>query len=543
MIKNRNQTLFNKKYSTVLNEIKNYIDNKHYDIDVIKEFFLNDNSFKDKSFNKETLLYKVIGKFVNSKYSKSEFINSKFSTKEELYNFISKKENKICKYGKYPSYTRDKTIFEFCGNSNICACSKQELMTSLDKVYSDENKIEKIVDKRSKTNIRKYGVDNVSKLEKIKNKIKKTNIEKGNHVCSFHRNDVKEKININLKNSGIEHQKQLNFSKLAKEYYFSEAKFKELSLTKSPLEISEFLNLDYTTVLNRYKKFNILVPKSTYEEEIINFLNENNINFILNDRKILSPKELDFYIPDYNIAIEFNGEYFHSSKFVSNDYHFEKYNQCLKKGIQLISIFQSEWNTNKEKIKNKILYITKKSKKGIYARKTIVKKISNKEAISFLDKYHIQGGTKNIIKSYGSYYKDDLIGVICFNKQRSSGDIELIRFCSNGNNNPGLFSKLLNYSLKDNNWNKIISFSDNRYSDGNLYKMNNFIKEYDYPPSYYYFYKGKIYHKRSFTKSKLIKLLDFDESNNKFTEKELSELAGIDRIYDCGKIKWVLEPK
>lgn len=539
----RNKKLFYKKYSSILIEIERYINNEPYDIEIIKNFFLLDNSFKDKTFNKESLLFKVIGKFVNSKYSKSDIINRHFSTKEELYNFISKKENKVCEYGKYPSYSRDKTIFEYCGNSNTCECAKQSLQKSLDKIYSDNNIVEKIVNKRTATLQEKYGVDNISKLDSTKDKIKNTNLEKGNHICSFHRDDVKNKLNSKLSNLKIDHQKQIHFTDNAKEYYFSEEKFKELTNIKSPIEISEFLELDYTTILKRYKKFNILIPRSTYENEIINFLNDNNIKFLLNDRKIIKPKELDFYLPDYKIAIEFNGEYYHSSKFIDKNYHFSKHKLCSEQGIQLLSIFQSEWQSNKDKIKNKILYITKKSKHGVYARNTTICKIENKIANKFLDKYHIQNGTKNIIYSYGAYHNNELIGVICYNKQRTTGDIELIRFCSNGENNPGLFSKLLNYSIKDNNWSKIISFSDNRYSDGNLYRINGFVKEYDYPPSYYYFYKGKIYHKRSFTKTKLLKLLDMDNKKISKSERELANIAGIERIYDCGKIKWVLEPK
>jgi hypothetical protein len=48
---------------------------------------------------------------------------------------------------------------------------------------------------------------------------------------------------------------------------------------------------------------------SSYETEIVSFLSENNISHIQSNRTIIKPYELDIYLPDYNIAIEFNGLY------------------------------------------------------------------------------------------------------------------------------------------------------------------------------------------------------------------------------------------
>ncbi len=60
------------------------------------------------------------------------------------------------------------------------------------------------------------------------------------------------------------------------------------------------------------------------------------------DNKTLAPLELDFYIPDLKIAIEYNGSYWHSIKFKPLDYHFNKSMLCLEKGIRLIHFYEFE---------------------------------------------------------------------------------------------------------------------------------------------------------------------------------------------------------
>lgn len=58
--------------------------------------------------------------------------------------------------------------------------------------------------------------------------------------------------------------------------------------------------------------------------------------------------ELDLYIPSLNIALEINGNMWHSTSSVSSNspkdisYHFEKYLICKANGINLIHIFQFE---------------------------------------------------------------------------------------------------------------------------------------------------------------------------------------------------------
>src|SRR5271166_4507531 len=106
---------------------------------------------------------------------------------------------------------------------------------------------------------------------------------------------------------------------------------------------------------------------------------------------------------------------------------------------------------------------------------------------------------------------------------------------------PGGASKLLKYFISTNaKYNKIISFSDNRYSVGNLYEKLGFTLAHEARPSYYYFRPGtrELLHKfawrKKHIKSKLGPMMPGE------IEWEAMQRFGYDRIWDCGKKKWEL---
>ena len=83
-----------------------------------------------------------------------------------------------------------------------------------------------------------------------------------------------------------------------------------------------------------------------------------NGEIILNSRKVIPPKELDIYLPDINLAIEYNGTYWHSLK--PEGYHRNKTERCKDLGIRLFHIPERAWTNKrgqdfwKQKIKNYI---------------------------------------------------------------------------------------------------------------------------------------------------------------------------------------------
>lgn len=76
---------------------------------------------------------------------------------------------------------------------------------------------------------------------------------------------------------------------------------------------------------------------------------------IRNSREIIYPLELDLYYPGKKIAVEFNGDYWHSEKFKDKYYHYNKFIKCKEKDITLVSIFEQYWNNKKDKIKEYLI--------------------------------------------------------------------------------------------------------------------------------------------------------------------------------------------
>lgn len=96
------------------------------------------------------------------------------------------------------------------------------------------------------------------------------------------------------------------------------------------------------------------------EQELFDFVKELYPSTTSNNYKIITPKELDIYIPELNKAIEFNGLYWHYSKdrFIQGK-HALKSNLCRQKGIQLLHVREELWLRDKERMKEVILRFLK----------------------------------------------------------------------------------------------------------------------------------------------------------------------------------------
>lgn len=90
---------------------------------------------------------------------------------------------------------------------------------------------------------------------------------------------------------------------------------------------------------------------SRAEQAIFNYITSLGAEAKRFDRSVLGDKELDIYLPKHNIAIEYNGFYWHSEKMGKNNkYHFNKWNECKNKGIDLLYIWEDEWRQESKKI-------------------------------------------------------------------------------------------------------------------------------------------------------------------------------------------------
>ena len=262
------------------------------------------------------------------------------------------------------------------------------------------------------------------------------------------------------------------------------------------------------------------------------------INIENNDRSIIKPQELDIYIHDRKLAIEYHGLYWHNDLNVDKDYHKNKCDRCFDKGIQLIQIFENEWLNKKEIVKS-ILNSKLGVNNKIFARKCEIKELTSIEFNEFCNNNHIQGKLNSVIR-LGLIYNDKTVCVIGFNKHPKY-DYECTRFCNELNINViGGASRLFKYFVNTYKPNTILSFADRRYSNGGLYKTLGFELIEVTKPNYFYYvhnHHNELFSRQSFQKHKLEKKLKVFDS--KLSEYDNMTINGYKRIFDAGHWKFV----
>ena len=309
-------------------------------------------------------------------------------------------------------------------------------------------------------------------------------------------------------------------------------------------------------VYDRNKAFDIRCPVcrkvsiSAPELELGRFIEEScKLEVIRNSKKIIPPLEIDLFVPEKMIAIEFDGLYWHSNERVDRNYHLDKTEKCAQQGIHLIHVFENEWNSNKELVKSMISNRLGATENVVYARSCDIREVSNDERDAFLLRNHIQG-TDNSKHKIGLFYRHELMSVMTFGKRKITGaapSMELMRFCSERNTRVvGGASRLFSYFVKTYNPDEVTSYANRRYSNGSLYKSLGFELSHISPPNYWYFDSddcrlGRLHHRSKFQKHKLPTLLKEKFNPNK-TEYQNMKDAGFSRIWDCGNYVYKWQP-
>ena len=266
-------------------------------------------------------------------------------------------------------------------------------------------------------------------------------------------------------------------------------------------------------------------------------------NVIYNNRKFLNGLETDILIPSHNLAIEYNGLYWHSEeRGKDKSYHLNKTELAESKGYHLIHIFEDEWLEHKDIVLNKIRHFLGKDtgKPVVGARKCTIKKVSKAEVEPFLNTYHIQGYVPSTAY-YGAFYEDKLVGIMAF-KQEKPNEWNLTRFATNTSYRlPGLASKIFKQFIKDNNPIEVKTFLDRRWSHGdvNVYDKMGFKLVETLSPDYRYVVEKQRLHKFGYRKQILHKKYGLPLT---MTEREMTEKLGFYRIWDCGLYKYVWKP-
>jgi hypothetical protein len=435
-----------------------------------------------------------------------------------------------------------------------------ESTTSLPKVKEKREKtcidrygadyLQQVHQKARQTCLKKYGVEHPFQSPEIQQKVEQTNLEHRGTKRPFQSPEVQQKIDqIILEKYGVnnpfqsatlrEKYRQTCLSKYGVEWPLqleqTHAKRRQTNFEKYGVEDVAKLpeNRD------KLKNWCIENPEKLYspksEIELLNWVK----SFYLSARKYRDGShEIDVFIPDINLGIEHNGLFYHQESRVGQNYHINKTKYFEAKNIRILHIFEHEWKNRQGQVKSFLQSAMGKNEHKIGARKCALQWSSSlkdiKEVHKFLEDYHIQGqpmNTKYVVKVL---YNNDLLAVATFGKHHRNNSKDswvLTRFCTKTNYTiQGVLSrisKLASQQIKED----IVSWADYRLSQGNGYEKAGWVFEELLPPDYFYHRGLKVFSKQSRQKRTV-------NTPEGMTERQHAKQDGLERVYDCGKIRY-----
>lgn len=276
------------------------------------------------------------------------------------------------------------------------------------------------------------------------------------------------------------------------------------------------------------------------ERELQEFVKSLDSNAVFNDRETLhNGLELDVYCPDKKVAVEYDGDIWHSEAYKEHaeTCQLDKTLACEKLGIRLIHIFSDEWESKQDICKSIIASSLGVYKRKYMARKLKFAKVPKQAGSEFFKANHIQGNAP-AQSYYGLFDKMRLVQCVSIgvNRFRRDGSLELIRMATLRDCEVvGGFSKLLKHALADIGASAIGSYVDRRLFNGKGYASSGWKLIGYSGQSYFYTDGARRWNRLSFTKQACLK--KWPECTPDMTEHKMCLDHGLYRIFDCGTIK------
>ncbi|APU92762.1 DUF723 domain-containing protein [Salmonella enterica subsp. enterica serovar Anatum] len=232
-----------------------------------------------------------------------------------------------------------------------------------------------------------------------------------------------------------------------------------------------------------------LVPHLEVQNNVRGLIGEFSVRFKGDkERKIIKNAELDIYIPELRLAIEYNGMYWHDVRTKGYGYHLGKRQACDRAGIRMMTIWEADWNDERKRpiiirmLKNALGV---RDERTVYARKCYIAPVPQDVYREFMNANHVQGYASAKEAKYGLYERttDELVACMSFKimKNRDQKTLpdgyvlwDMVRYATSCNV-PGGRSKLFKFLREEFHMDHVQSFLDADYFTGISYATGGWI--------------------------------------------------------------------
>lgn len=337
--------------------------------------------------------------------------------------------------------------------------------------------------------------------------------------------EVREKISLALTGrevGSIQLTKINSLTKAELETYLRDNKTIDYAAICKKLDLLDTQN-NYQHITDKYIEEQVEFVKSgtsNFEQSVLDFIKSIYPgNIIQHEKTCLKGQELDIYVPEFKVAFEMNGIFWHRTDYKKTNtgftldldskgsknpqYHFKKSKCAFDEGIRIIHIWEDQWYD--ERVRPTLEAIIKSALNAsdenvIYARKCELKEISKEEYRVFCNQAHTQRSRDAAVK-LGLFYEGQLVQVMSFDKARALNrakdkeqkyDWELVRGCEAFNHCRvvGGVTKLFKYFVKKYQPETILCYSDFNLFFGKGYLACGFKLEGFTGPDKFYVEKG-----------------------------------------------------
>lgn len=226
--------------------------------------------------------------------------------------------------------------------------------------------------------------------------------------------------------------------------------------------------------------------------------------------------ELDLWYPEKNVAIEYNGDYWHSTRFGRNaGLHLAKLAICEERGIYLINIFERDWLSRcGKKIRAHLERVLAPEK--VKKVEGEIKGVLRNDQLSFEQKWNFHDYDKSEY-CLGTFKDGKLLNSMSYNIEE--GKCQILRYTTEKGYEEN-YSELIKEIKKRHDLPIILTY-DKRYYNKDFAEKLGFTQVKDIEPELYYV-KGR-------------KALRREEASEEYLNN-----PKCNPVYDCGFSEWII---